>query len=221
MTWSDAQTYCRTQYTDLAFFRKIEDSRQSPAHSFTWIGLYRDADDPTGWMWSGKENSTDGTGFSNWASGEPNNLQGQEYCVAAQSDSKWLDVPCQMTIPFVCYQSKLMLILVQEMKTWEEGLQYCRDNYTDLVSLLSKSDHIKAQSTIMGAQTSDVWTGLVFLGSEWFWVNGKPLEYQAWSGGQLPQCPARPLHCGTVNKANKYWDIKNCEEKRNFLCYSV
>lgn len=83
-----------------------------------------------------------------------------------------------------------LLLLAQEMKMWEEALEYCRDHYTDLPSLLSETEHLQAQSKIEAAQTDHVWTGLIFLAREWLWVNGDNLEYQAWSGRKLPHCPA-------------------------------
>ncbi|XP_029577766.1 lithostathine-1-beta-like [Salmo trutta] len=105
------------------------------------------------------------------------------------------------------------------MKTWEEALEYCRDHYTDLPSLLSETEHLQAQSKIEAAQTDHVWTGLIFLAREWLWVNGDHLEYQAWSGGELPHCPAQYLHCGTLTRDEEHWGTRNCEERMNFLCY--
>uniref|UniRef100_A0A4W5PJ45 C-type lectin domain-containing protein n=1 Tax=Hucho hucho TaxID=62062 RepID=A0A4W5PJ45_9TELE len=130
---------------------------------------------------------------------------------------RWLDLQCSWQLPFFCYKKKL--ILVQEMKTWEEALEYCRDHYTDLPSLLSKTEHLQAQSKIEGAQTDHVWTALIFLAREWLWVNRDPLEFQAWTGGELPHCPAQNLHCGTLTRDEEHWGTRNCEERRNFLCY--
>ncbi|XP_064841713.1 macrophage mannose receptor 1-like [Oncorhynchus masou masou] len=215
-TWSEAQQYCREHYTDLAFISNQEEVDQLLPISrgdWTWIGLHRDVNDPTGWTWSGGENSA----FRFWKSGEPNNAGGIEDCVMVQWDMGWMDSRCSRTLPFLCYKEKL--ILVQEMKTWEEALEYCRDHYTDLPSLLSKTEHLQAQSKMEGAQTDHVWTGLIFLAREWLWVNGDHLEYQAWSGGELPHCPAQYLHCGTLTRDEKHWGTRNCKERRNFLCY--
>lgn len=78
---------------------------------------------------------------------------------------------------------------------WEEALEYCRDHYTDLPSLLSETEHLQAQSKIEAAQTDHVWTGLIFLAREWLWVNGDHLEYQAWSDRN---CPTAPPNTSTV-----------------------
>nr|XP_046190146.1 macrophage mannose receptor 1-like [Oncorhynchus gorbuscha] len=215
-TWSEAQRYCREHYTDLAFISNQEEVDQLLPISrgdWTWIGLHRDANDPTGWTWSGGENSA----FRFWKSGEPNNAGGIEDCVMVQWDVRWMDSRCSRTRPFLCYKEKL--ILVQEMKTWEEALKYCRDHYTDLPSLLSKTEHLQAQSKMEGAQTDHVWTGLIFLAREWLWVNGDHLKYQAWSGGELPHCPTQYLHCGTLTRDEEHWGTRNCKERRNFLCY--
>uniref|UniRef100_A0A4W5PT80 C-type lectin domain-containing protein n=1 Tax=Hucho hucho TaxID=62062 RepID=A0A4W5PT80_9TELE len=71
-SWSEAQQYCRQHYTDLAFISNQEEVNQLLPISggdWTWIGLHRDANDPTGWTWSGGENSA----FKFWMSREPNN----------------------------------------------------------------------------------------------------------------------------------------------------
>eukprot|EP00063_Salmo_salar_P069974 XP_014044809.1 PREDICTED: snaclec subunit B-like [Salmo salar] len=108
----------------------------------------------------------------------------------------------------------------EENKTWEEALDHCRKHYTDLTSLLSENEQLLVQRMInsKGAQMDHVWTGLRFLASEWLWVNGDPLEYQAWTGGRLPHCPAQHLCCGTLAREGELWGTRDCEERRNFLC---
>ncbi|CAG5898213.1 unnamed protein product, partial [Menidia menidia] len=58
-----------------------------------------------------------------------------------------------------------------------------------------------------------VWTGLRFLGDEWFWVGGEQLQYQ-----NIPSCPT--FRCGVLEKSsNKSFGIKDCNERNNFFCY--
>uniref|UniRef100_A0A3Q1IXT0 C-type lectin domain-containing protein n=1 Tax=Anabas testudineus TaxID=64144 RepID=A0A3Q1IXT0_ANATE len=63
MTWTDAQSYCRVHYTDLASVRNQAENDQiwlMLQNQYTWIGLYRNS-----WKWS------DGSSLSvsNWAPG--------------------------------------------------------------------------------------------------------------------------------------------------------
>ncbi|KAJ3592884.1 hypothetical protein NHX12_005222 [Muraenolepis orangiensis] len=63
-----------------------------------------------------------------------------------------------------------------------------------------------------------VWTGLRYLSHKWFWVDGTEVPYQ-----DLPHCPDLGHYCGTLVRDNSTidWKIRNCSEKRNFLCYKI
>uniref|UniRef100_A0A8C6WK84 C-type lectin domain-containing protein n=1 Tax=Neogobius melanostomus TaxID=47308 RepID=A0A8C6WK84_9GOBI len=91
-TWSEAQTYCRTSYTDLAYVKNEIDfgllltssGQNSPKG---WIGLYRDPYNPSIWRWSGAGLMT----YSFWGSGQPNNYDGRQNRVCVQDDKTWND----------------------------------------------------------------------------------------------------------------------------------
>ncbi|CAB1338855.1 unnamed protein product [Coregonus sp. 'balchen'] len=207
-TWEKAQQYCREKYIDLAFISNQEEADEvnrisgkddvwiglyrdpSPlsGKDDVWIGMYRDPSPPTEWKWSGGWNST----FRFWGEDQPNNLNGNQECVSLWK-REMNDDQCTVQYPFVCFD--LNVVLVQENKTWEEALEHCRENYTDLTSLLSENEQLQVQRMMNsnGAQTDHVWTGLIFLAKEWLWVNGDQLEYQAWTEGRLPHCPAQHL----------------------------
>uniref|UniRef100_A0A8C9S3D1 C-type lectin domain-containing protein n=1 Tax=Scleropages formosus TaxID=113540 RepID=A0A8C9S3D1_SCLFO len=94
-TWTDAQTYCRNNYFDLATIRDKDDLQNlvnsAPSGFFgpAWIGLF---DDVNSWHWSLSDSSfysTGETSFRNWESGEPDNLGGQEYCAAMTPGGTW------------------------------------------------------------------------------------------------------------------------------------
>ncbi len=58
---------------------------------------------------------------------------------------------------------------------------------------------------ITQAETEYVWTGLRYLVGDWFWVNGDDLNNTAWYQNEQPQCPARDLRCGALDKETKLW----------------
>uniref|UniRef100_A0A8B9GRE8 C-type lectin domain-containing protein n=1 Tax=Astyanax mexicanus TaxID=7994 RepID=A0A8B9GRE8_ASTMX len=100
MNFTDAQSYCRQHYTDLATARdQTEDavigSYQSSNHLY--IGLYRTST----LTWADGNNST----FSFWGAGHPHLYQGAPYCTSTSiSDSgRWTDQLCTDTLPFVCH----------------------------------------------------------------------------------------------------------------------
>uniref|UniRef100_A0A8C8GQH3 C-type lectin domain-containing protein n=1 Tax=Oncorhynchus tshawytscha TaxID=74940 RepID=A0A8C8GQH3_ONCTS len=117
---------------------------------------------------------------------------------------------------FIC----LKLIVVRESKTWEEALEYCREQHTDLTSLVSEKELLLAQRESREAQTTTahLWTGLRYLANRWLWVNGNPLEYEAWPQGGQHQCPAWNLHCGAMATEGA-WETRDCQENLNFICY--
>ncbi|XP_029291754.1 macrophage mannose receptor 1-like, partial [Cottoperca gobio] len=66
MTWTEAQSYCRANYRDLASVRNMAENQKIqdlvPAGGTAWIGLSRDS-----WKWSDGSDST----FRFWSAGEP------------------------------------------------------------------------------------------------------------------------------------------------------
>ncbi|XP_029913818.1 C-type lectin domain family 10 member A-like [Myripristis murdjan] len=82
MTWSEAQSYCRQHYTDLATVSSEEDVAKlndAVGSHRSWIGLY---DDINSWRWSLQNKSYYGEGeaeFRMWASGQPDNSGLSEY----------------------------------------------------------------------------------------------------------------------------------------------
>uniref|UniRef100_A0A8C1YJZ7 C-type lectin domain-containing protein n=1 Tax=Cyprinus carpio TaxID=7962 RepID=A0A8C1YJZ7_CYPCA len=109
-------------------------------------------------------------------------------------------------------------VLVHQKETWEGALDYCRTHYNDLASLSTKKRMDSALPEITQAETEYVWTGLRFLAGDWFWVSGDDLNYTAWYQNEQPQCPARELRCGALDKQTKLWTHRNCEEKLSFVC---
>ncbi|XP_041654993.1 secretory phospholipase A2 receptor-like [Cheilinus undulatus] len=102
MTWSEAQSYCRENYTDLASVRNMEDNQEItkllPPGEVAWIDLNRES-----WKWTDGSNST----FRYWkrSTDEPNNNSKNETCVSAdfKSSGEWEDWPCRYKRAFICY----------------------------------------------------------------------------------------------------------------------
>ncbi|XP_069553243.1 dromaiocalcin-1-like [Brachyistius frenatus] len=103
--------------------------------------------------------------------------------------------------------------------TWEQALTYCGKNLTTLTSLTSETEQRLAMTKIQRHDiTYPVWLGLRFLGDRWLWVNGDPLEYEAWpqGGDQDHQCPMW-RRCGALTKEG-LWENVDCGKKLSFIC---
>uniref|UniRef100_A0A3P8XUQ6 C-type lectin domain-containing protein n=1 Tax=Esox lucius TaxID=8010 RepID=A0A3P8XUQ6_ESOLU len=215
--WMDAQQYCQQHYTDLSSVGSVWEETQlnmaagGRIEVLTWFGMHRDPTNLTGWKWSGGGYTTY---IGTWGWDQPSNGVGN--VVVAIAWNLWYDMSPLNTCPFFCVQ----LIVVTESKTWEGALEYCREQHTDLASLLSATELLQAQAESTEAQTttSYLWTGLVYLADSWLWVNGDPLEYEGWPQGGAHLCPAWNLRCGAIGLTG-LWENRDCQERLSFICY--
>lgn len=207
LDWTSAQTYCRNNHVDLLTISK-QVKNFNCVDQQCWIGLSKNPQETAFTRWS------DGSilNFTAWKQGEPSDLE-VSHCVALIKTT-WTAHSCTEPLKFLCYEWVPRLIMVEEMMNWEEALEYCRINYSDLVSLSTDEDLAVVNLMIMKSQTIKVWTGLRFMAGQWFWVNQEPVQKLA----SLPSCPIKPFHCGAL-EAGGVLENRDCSEKRNFLCY--
>uniref|UniRef100_A0A673CXC0 C-type lectin domain-containing protein n=1 Tax=Sphaeramia orbicularis TaxID=375764 RepID=A0A673CXC0_9TELE len=211
MKWLDAQAYCRSRYIDLSFVSSQSDQDQIEEASGTtpekWIGLYLDPNDKV-WKWSGGGVMT----YENWANNQPDNgRNGTETKALIWPDGKWNDANEDSVLPFYCFTIDIDLVKM----SWEGALEYCKKTNTSLISLNSEPEHLLIQTVVQNHRSDRVWIGLRYLGARWLWVNGEPLEYQAWPG-QDHQCPAMN-RCGALTK-DRLWETRDCLEENHFIC---
>nr|NP_001018880.2 uncharacterized protein LOC446136 precursor [Danio rerio] len=216
MTWKDAQTYCRKHHSDLSTVTKEEaqllSSNTDATYSFSWIGLYEDPDLADVWIWSGGQMEE----VDNWDADQPDD--NTQHCVSLkQSTSKLHDTFCSDMLFFYC-MDVVETMLVSQNKAWDEALDYCRQNYSDLVSLSSEMIEAEVINVTGKSQTDFVWTGLRFMAGHWFWVSGEDLQYIAWSLEGEPKCPDGNLRCGALDRNKKVWKAIDCEKRLNFVC---
>ncbi|KAK7168562.1 hypothetical protein R3I93_004780 [Phoxinus phoxinus] len=211
--WRDALHHCRTHFYDLSTFTTESEEQQFLADavgqtSNAWVGLYKYLGF---WKWARREYATQ-------ISWDSLNLPGlNENCAFLYKSTKKLhDENCDARLKFFCMN--IEFVLVRQRESWEGALEYCRQHYDDLASLSSMNRMISASGKITQADTGYVWTGLRFLAGEWLWVNGDDLDFTAWSQTGPPQCPARNLRCGALDKQTSVWTHRDCEEKLNFFC---
>ncbi|XP_076027628.1 macrophage mannose receptor 1-like isoform X2 [Genypterus blacodes] len=149
MTWTAAQSFCRTTYTDLASIRNVQEKEAIPSSGTTlWVGLYRNP-----WKWSDQSEVS----FQNWASGEPDNNAFVEHCGSHHITNNWNDIPCSSTHPFVCSLPERYLKVIKiavnpggSMDPNDVGVQQ---------ALLEQDHGITANVTLKWRKQSD---GLIF-----------------------------------------------------------
>uniref|UniRef100_A0A9J8CRY4 C-type lectin domain-containing protein n=1 Tax=Cyprinus carpio carpio TaxID=630221 RepID=A0A9J8CRY4_CYPCA len=108
-------------------------------------------------------------------------------------------------------------ILVTEKMTWNNAQKYCREYHDDLSTINKEEAHLLS----INPEVNDeyFWTGLHMISNSLEkWSCGNFLQYKAWSAEGEPQCPARNLRCGALDRKRNIWQPKDCEEKLNFVC---
>ncbi|XP_043997094.1 C-type mannose receptor 2-like isoform X1 [Gambusia affinis] len=209
MTWSEAKDHCMKINQELATFTKDEMKYFNGQDFPIWIGLHRH---DSSWKWSsGLEED------KHWKLKPSDNKD----CVTITSKSKTLAAKnCQTLHPSFCMKDNG--ILVKENKSWEEAFEHCQglglnsNLRFNLLSVEPGDEHKYVVNRITAADTEEVWTGLRFLGDEWLWINGRNVLYS-----DLLKCPPQGRHCGAISKTGSSTvEARDCQERKNFLCYS-
>lgn len=205
MSWLSALSYCKGKYMDLGTVSNEEEKLKminylKVNNIQSWIWLKKE---PDMWQWT----FGDLLNLLNWTQTINIGLFGQ--CVNL-GPSGWGFANCSALYPFMCYRS---LILINETKTWEDALQYCRMHYTDLAFAASAADPPLVEEEAV--PMSSVWVGLRFLDGQWFWLNKEQLEIP----DSLPLCPLPNYRCGAHNMGTYSWENRDCSEELSFLCY--
>ncbi|XP_049334958.1 macrophage mannose receptor 1-like [Astyanax mexicanus] len=140
MTWYEAQSYCRKNYTDLV---SIRDQEQNEAVKIAgmnssdpfWIGLLRDD-----WQWADGGRSA----YRNWWDDHPKPSPAD--CVKLVS-GKMYSVPCSNTGSALCYST--FLHVSEDHMNWENAFYYCKkDNRAGLLHIHTESDHTKVKNEL-------------------------------------------------------------------------
>ncbi|XP_017297452.1 alpha-tectorin-like [Kryptolebias marmoratus] len=215
-TWTDAQSFCRQEYTDLATLENTADvdAVVQTTSSYTgkaWTGLY------DGWIWALNDPDFYGDGetmFRNWNSGEPNNYNGQENCVNMFSDGKWNDLNCMNRLPFVCYNGmsggSAVFVFRSQSATWTEAQAFCRNNYVDLVSIRNQGEN----DVIRALAGTTVWIGLT---RKELWSDGSNSQFVNWAAGQ-PTVGSDKCVAAAFDDSGK-WSKEVCTQSLPFICY--
>ncbi|XP_029945729.1 C-type mannose receptor 2-like [Salarias fasciatus] len=217
MTWQEAQKHCENNRGELISQFPIVTNYLKSEDFPVWIGLHREGGT---WKWSSGSSA-----YRSWSSPPSDNHHYNDVdddCVSISSlNKKMAAKKCTDQFPFVCVSDNLLL--VKEKKSWEEAVEHCRA-YTsptnsqhryDLASVQPGDDQNYIMTTVMKADTQEVWVGLRFLAGRWLWVTGADMLY-----ADLPECPLEGNRCGALTKTSTTSvKTRDCTEKKNFLCY--
>uniref|UniRef100_A0A673B6W9 C-type lectin domain-containing protein n=1 Tax=Sphaeramia orbicularis TaxID=375764 RepID=A0A673B6W9_9TELE len=159
LSWTAAQSYCRSNYVDLATVKNPSDDQMiqnvTPSDSSAWIGLFRNPN----------FNWPDGSSFSfTYWYDDFNPLNSLKIiCGVAylKNSGKWSISTCLLH----------QYHYVHELKTWTEAQSYCRRHYTDLATIENSSEVDQLINAVFVEDISEVWIGL-FSEVDWRWSDG-------------------------------------------------
>ncbi|XP_044197777.1 L-selectin-like [Thunnus albacares] len=110
---------------------------------------------------------------------------------------------------------------VAEPMNWTEAQTYCRETYTDLVTIENTEDMNQLNNTVSSAgYNSQVWIGLYRV-IDWKWSDGyrgSGDEYRNWASNQ-PDLGADELCVVSRAKDQLWWD-DFCQVQNVFICYN-
>ncbi|KAK7884652.1 hypothetical protein WMY93_027775 [Mugilogobius chulae] len=230
LTWTEAQQFCRKNFTDLVTISSQEDiSRLPRPTNFTglaWIGLFDDpaswyramTADANSWRWSAT-GTTSPAAFMIWKSTEPNFKNAAQSC-GAHSLGAFMDSDCTSKFPFVCFTGsteKQFFIVNSPYSTWLDALAHCRANYTDLAMIENADENQRVTDVLTpyGHYSYSVWIGLYR--EPWMWSDHTLRSYTNWVPG-APNNFYTNEHC-TVERSTHQWDDVNCNSKYPFYCH--
>ncbi|XP_051757212.1 C-type mannose receptor 2-like isoform X1 [Ctenopharyngodon idella] len=212
--WTEAQRYCRENYTDLATVDNMNDMielNKSVNNERVWIGLQRTGVDK--WQWS----SGDPALYLNWAPGQPD---GGAECVMMRN-GQWHDGSCSNSLTFICSSSNNMntgLVFVNQTMNWRDAQSYCRQNHIDLVSVRNQNENQQLQKFINDSLISgDVWIGL-FNGS-WQWSDQSNSLFRYWYPGEPNNYEGAENCVEIYPNVQGQWNDAPCSIQYPFVCH--
>uniref|UniRef100_A0A673H8D1 C-type lectin domain-containing protein n=1 Tax=Sinocyclocheilus rhinocerous TaxID=307959 RepID=A0A673H8D1_9TELE len=192
MSWPEAQSYCRSKYTDLATVDSMGDVNRlvnivdAGYSGSVWIGLKRGTQKR--WGWSNGENTS--SQYYNWDSGQPNE-----------------DGDCVAT-----YAENSGYILVQSAKNWSDAQSYCRQHHTDRPTIHNSEQNNQINLIILSGWY--IWFGL--FRDSWEWSDKWSRFFRHWAVGQ----PSGSGDCVGMSTADSgKWFQHSCDLQHPFICH--
>ncbi|XP_068592017.1 C-type mannose receptor 2-like isoform X2 [Cebidichthys violaceus] len=212
-TYTEAKTYCREMYTDLATVHNSTDMANlitivPSTIARAWIGL--ETGDVWMWHWSWPDQKLD---FLKWKVGEPQ-MKNEDACAAMDQQGEWIESDCGTQRSFVCHGNSDIsgLIFVAETKSWRDAQNHCRGLSSYLISIQSAEEN-EAVHTVSASQ--NVWIGL--FKDSWKWSDGSKTSFRYWKPRQPNNLSGQDCVAAIFRDKGQWNDLK-CNGKRFFVC---
>uniref|UniRef100_A0A665U5S5 C-type lectin domain-containing protein n=1 Tax=Echeneis naucrates TaxID=173247 RepID=A0A665U5S5_ECHNA len=189
---TEAQRYCREKHTNLASIDSMQDVNILTA------------------MVNRTQLQTSGSGSVSFIS--TNVLSYFEDCGMMLSDGMWNDESCAVLQLPICIN---IFILMNKLMNWNEAQKYCRERYTDLVSVRNSEENQKVKDLIPDRRGA--WIGL--FKDDWKWLDGSNSTFRNWEKTQ-PNNNFGSENCAVMSFGQHgKWHDWPCTEEKAFICY--
>ncbi|XP_065124193.1 C-type mannose receptor 2-like [Paramisgurnus dabryanus] len=212
MTWTQAQRYCRENYTDLAKVKNMNDQNQLMksvnGNLGVWIGLNRSS--VYKWKWS----LGDPVKYTNWYNGDS---KGPDNCVYMR-DGSWHHQDCNKNMRFICYnESSKGFIIDGSSVSWRDAQIFCREHHhTDLTSVRNQTENQQIHNIMKDKSIPEAWIGL--FSDSWEWTDESDSGFRYWLPAQ-PDNSRGSEACTEVRTFQQgQWNDLKCSESRTFVC---
>jgi hypothetical protein len=204
----DAEEYCIQRDGHLASVHSEKDTialMSLGAIGGAWIGMHDNHNeavcDGSAFVWTDDQS----TGYTNWASGEPNDWQNGkaqcdglatigEDCTHLYADGFWNDFDCNSRRPFVCgYDIRaniplaMSYVVVATAASFSDANEHCTGIGGHLASIRSESQN----NAVMAMRPGDAWIGFHDMQTESFcsddtfmWIDGLSKVYTKWAANE-------------------------------------
>lgn len=110
--------------------------------------------------------------------------------------------------------------LFKMKKTWEDALDYCRENGTDMVSIPDEQMQAWAELEAIKAETPFVWLGLRYscVVEFWFWVSDQSFCLTHWAPGNGTTTEECDMSGAMEKTEDHLWVSRPDNEEFNFIC---
>ncbi|XP_076144846.1 uncharacterized protein LOC143127314 isoform X2 [Alosa pseudoharengus] len=207
-TWTEAQTYCREKYTDLATIRDKEEMQSLNELSFfsggAWIGLFNK--------------------LQNWPSKFTADKDKNSCLYFWIHGGIWTPCPCNLTVAFVCHDvnqyAPYGFNLTLDKKNWTEAQRECQQKHTRLATLRNQEEKDYLKSIIPSGHYG---VHMDPYGDGWTWSDDSTPFFVNWLDpaqkhlNSSNRCVASLQTPGSQGR----WETQSCTERLPFFCLTT